>query len=507
MVVALGGLVAGYGCGGSDGDGPPADGPGDGTGIGGDDASTGTTGTEGGVAETDAGASDGAAVVDAGVDSGPVDSGPLSPSYVHYDINHILSTGQSNAVSNGGTPVLSTTQPYANVMFNTGVMTAGSCDGDGCTVYQTPASFLPLVEGDRFFGYAVETMSSALANRITQASRDVFLVGAPKPSHDLLVSLHARSGNPYYCLRKGGCDWWAPKPYIRPFSEALMQINSAKTIAAGLGKSYVVRAVTTLHGETDHYYPTVFPHEGTDGTPNKIKNYADALVEWQADFDSSIKAATGQTINVPLLVAQISGWTNVPYSAILQHQYDAHVRAPGKVVLVTPAYMLPFQNDCLHYTPQSERRLGEYFAKAYNRIVFQGVPWEPVRPRSLTLAGSTLTVVYFVPAPPLVLDTTRVTDPGNFGFEYADASASPATITKVQVSAPDTVTITLSKPPGAATGKRLYYAARSYNPAPPNVCPGPFQGPRGNLRDSDATTSRHGYDLHNWGVQFNLPIP
>lgn len=41
--------------------------------------------------------------------------------YVHFDINHVLSTGQSNSTANGATAILSKTQPYDNVMFDVGV--------------------------------------------------------------------------------------------------------------------------------------------------------------------------------------------------------------------------------------------------------------------------------------------------------------------------------------------------------------------------------------------------
>ena len=36
---------------------------------------------------------------------------------------------------------------------------------------------------------------------------------------------------------------------------------------------------------------------------------------------------------------------------------------------------------------------------------------------------------------------------------------------------------------------------------------GPTTGARGNLRDSDATPSRHGYPLFNWAVHFDEPVP
>jgi hypothetical protein len=51
-------------------------------------------------------------------------------------------------------------------------------------------------------------------------------------------------------------------------------------------------------------------------------------------------------------------------------------------------------------------------------------------------------------------------------------------------------------------GARVRYAST----AQPGTCPGPQSGPRGNLRDSDATASNHGYPLFNWGVQFDAPV-
>src|SRR5207253_2376218 len=108
-----------------------------------------------------------------------------------------------------------------------------------------------------------------------------------------------------------------------------------------------------------------------------------------------------------------------------------------------------------------------------------------------------IAVKFHVPAPPLVLDTERVSNPGNYGFELADGTA----ITSVAVSAPDTVTITLSSPP--SSGAHLRYAFTG-TPGKPG---GSESGPRGNLRDSDATPSRYGRSLYNWSVHFDEAIP
>jgi hypothetical protein len=450
----------------------------------------------------DGGGADGDPAADGGSSSGgdggaDDDDEPAVP-YQHFDINHVISTGQSNSVAHEGRPVLSTTQPYGNLMFDVGVMTSGNCEGEGCRTYQKPSSFVPLVEGDTFW-WPVETMSAGLANQVTKLATEVH----KKPSHDVLVSLHGRNGLTYWCLRKGSCNFVDPS-YLVAYDEGMMQVEDGKRLADAAGKSYVVRAVTVIHGESDDYaYATntqQFPNDGTDGSPQSITSYADGLLEWQRDYEAGIKAITGQTVPVPLLISQFSGWNNIPHSAVTQFQYEAHVRSEGKVVLVAPAYILEWHADCRHYTNHGERQLGEYFAKVYSRIVIEGRRWEPVRPRQITIAGSVVTARFHVPVPPLVLDTDRVTDPGQYGFEVVNEAGANLPIDSVALDGPDTVKITLANPPNGKA--RLRYAFTGV----PNTCPGRFVGPRGNLRDSDATPSQAGYELFNWGVHFEAPI-
>ena len=508
------------------------------------------------------------ASVDADADAPIVDNGPLSTNYKDSDINQILSTGQSNAVASGarpsttipqGTVAITNTQPYANLMFDTGVMTSANCNSAGCLKanYVTPASFVPLVEGDSFFGgsYVVETASSAMANLISRTALDTFEFGAAgRPTypaqHDVMVSLHGRSGNKYVCLRKtaqtdpfraptGDCA----NAYLSAFDEGMRQVQAAHTLATAAGKTHVVRAVTVIHGESDHNGKLGdFPMTGTDGTQNKIKNYTDALVEWQQDYEASSKAITGQTQPVPLFVMGISGWTGPDvyaaepesprYAPLATQQYNAHLAAPGKVILVGPGYFVDqgtrvfpnTQPECLHQSIVGERQVGEYFAKVYAKVVFKGETWEPVRPKTVTRVANVVTVEYHVPVPPLVLDTTLVTAPNkdgfaaeNYGFEYRTGGHSGARIeiTNVTLSGPTTVTITLASTPAGADQRLLY--AQNQRPFDKG-CTGPgvqrngalYQGgARGNLRDSDATPSRYdaGAPLYNWGVIYDVPVP
>ncbi|MDB4939307.1 MAG: Endo,4-beta-xylanase precursor [Labilithrix sp.] len=437
--------------------------------------------------------------------SGPTGNGngegdpPETPiAYVAYDLNHVVSTGQSNSVAHEGRPPISTTQPYDNLMFDVGVMTSGVCEAQGCRDYQKPTSLVPLTEGDTFW-YPVETMSSGLANEATKLAKTKY----GKPSHDILVSLAGRNGLTYWCLRKGGCNFIDPT-YLNAFDENLKQVADGKAIAAAAGKSYVVRMVTAIHGESDDFaYATKtqeFPLDGTDGVAQEIKSYADGLIEWQRDYESNIQKITGQKEAVPLLISQFSGWNDNATSAVTQFQYDAHVKAKGKVVVVTPGYTLEWAGDCRHYTAAGEQHLGEYFGKAYSRIVFEGRRWEPVRPLKVTHAGNAITAKFAVPVPPLVLDTKRVVDPGHYGFEVVDAAGHGVAIANVALAGPDSVTVTLAAP--AAVGQRLRYAFTGV----PHTCPGPTAGARGNLRDSDDTPSQYGHELFNWGLHFEVPV-
>jgi hypothetical protein len=400
-------------------------------------------------------------------------------------------------------------------------MAASSCNGSGCRVFNAPASFVPLVQNDNFYGGGpAETCTSGLANEISYLALQKydFNVRPTYPTkHDVLVSLHGRSGNTYWCLRKGFCNYLenqhaTPPKYISPFAQGMMEVTSAKAIADAAGKSYVVRGVAVIHGESDHYgyvnnggnHPE-FPLNGTDGTVNKIVDYADGLIEWQEDYQASIQAITGQVQPVPLFVLGLTGGNTTPTSQVAQMTLAAHVRAPGKVVYVGPSYPLAVLSDCLHYSSHGERHAGEYFAKVYSKVVFGGENWEPVRPMQITRAGNIVTVKYHVPVPPLAFDTVKVTNPGNYGYGFVD-NGTLVGITSVALAGPDTVTITLAAVP-SGVNMRLRYAQNT--PSPGCIGPGTVYGggARGNLRDSDATPSLYGYDLSNWGAPFELPVP
>ena len=382
--------------------------------------------------------------------------------YRHYELNHILSTGQSLAIGGLGSPVLSSTQPLQNLMFGTGLSSVSS-------------TLSPLVED---FWETMSSGLSSLASTLYQTPHNN--TGTPPPTnrHDTLISIHASAGYPYSLLRKGTAN----------FAQGISQFRTARSIAEKQNKSYIVRCVTNVHGETDHAFQN--------------PDYTNNLIDWQRDYEQAIQS-NGQTDPVPMLHSQMSSFTRyqAATSLIPPAQFEASKQYPRKLPLVMPKYFLSYF-DGIHLTSQGYRHMGEYYGKVYNYVVLEGSCWEPLRPLDARLDGNVVYVRFHVPEPPIVLDTVLVSDPGNFGFEYDDDSGQTPSVTGVRVVDEDTVALTLSGTPSAGARKFVGYAFTGIVGA----LGGPMTGARGCVRDSDATPSRHNGPLYNWAVHFRVGV-
>lgn len=379
------------------------------------------------------------------------------------DVVHLLITGQS--LSNGyGSAVLSTMQPHGNLSFNTGVR-AGAMGLTG---------FIPLVEA--WDGAHGETIASGMANLAGN-----LWAAAGFDARTFLVSAHGVDGFNYSKVKKG----------TPAYTTGMAQVAAGLALATALGQTYEVRAMTAVHGESDHID---YPPEGNT-------SYAANLLEWRADYEADIQAMTGQTTPVRFFYCQVSSWTayGSTHSLIPEQQRRAALENPDRLYLVTPKYFLQY-TDGVHLTGEGTLLLGEYYGKALRRVYLDGLPWAPLGPTGAIVDGVDVVVDFAVPAPPLVFDEVAVTNPGNYGFAFSDASGNPPAISAVALTGPAQVTVTLSGPPGPQA--RLFYAALGQ----PGAAGGPTTGPRGNLRDSDATPSLAGQPLYNWAVHFELPL-
>lgn len=112
-----------------------------------------------------------------------------------------------------GAPATTLTQPFHNLMFNTGVMAGG----------EDLTSFEPLVEGDNIPGskVRVETMSASFANLAWswRAPADC--------ATTILLSNHASGAKSYWQLRRG----------TKYYGNGMAQVRAATDLAKQLGKS------------------------------------------------------------------------------------------------------------------------------------------------------------------------------------------------------------------------------------------------------------------------------
>lgn len=399
--------------------------------------------------------------------------------------NYVLSIGQSLAVGTNGTPVVSTTQPYLNLVNDAGV-TQGNV-GDSTTMLywtsnglgQQAATVTPLVE------FVRETHASGMLNTVSQKAR----AGGYGSAWDAYTTNFGLGATAYADLAKG------TSPYRNAIDTAAFAATVQPAYTTGPARAPYIAVV---HGETDMLSTT----------------YGADVRQWQADFEADLNAAFGTTGTIPMLHSQPSCWTAPgnnntavgvsPYQLLTEYETN-----PTKTLLVCPKYFLTY-SDGVHLGDGAQYRiLGDYYGKAAHQHVVQGVQWSPLRPLTVQRTGAVITVTFAGNVGNLQFDTTNVTDPSGGantkGFEYTDSAGGSVytRIASVVLQGPNQVVITLTADPGANTGRFLSYAYTGT----PGASAGPTTGPRGNLRDSDTFTGQSGTVLPNWCVHFRKAVP
>ncbi len=370
---------------------------------------------------------------------------------------HVLTTGQSLSQGLYSTPAR-TRRPQA------GSRMLAFDWGPAGRVY---TRLVPLVEGG--YPHDGETPAGGIGRSLRAWT-----------GRSVIVSRHGVSGQPYAGLAFG----------TAPFTDGLDQVRAAEALLDAEDRDQLVPAVVVTHGEADAV---------PAGTPTA---YADSLTAWQADYDREIRAITGQTATVRLVIDQVSSFQ--PTSAIPTAQLAA-ARSNPDVVLMGPKYFLGYTPDRIHLTNRSSTVLGEYHAKVLRRLV-AGQGWTPLSPTGITVCPPTrtVTVALHVPVPPVRLDTRSIPAAPGHGFSVVDGGATPATVTGVRVVGGRSLRLTLSRVPVGEV--RVRYAASAPVVAAPRNALGETVGARGNVRDSDPTRGPlSGRALPNWLVHFDDP--
>ncbi|RJO34890.1 hypothetical protein D3X48_15475 [Acinetobacter baumannii] len=357
-------------------------------------------------------------------------------------VNHILFYGQSLSVGATATTILSSSQPYFNVTFDTGPRKDSAAN-----------SVIPLIEqfnNPSSDGYdnRGETCCSGAAN---YASRAMMLENGIDPKDHVIFASTAGHGGYRIDQLEKGTDWY--NFFIEHVSEA-KRLN---------GEDYKVQVVCWVQGEND----------AVSSVQTSYEVYRQKLLKLQSDASADIKAFTGQTDEVKFITYQMS------YAARTwekQALVQLHLcQQSDKFLMATPMYHMPYAIDNIHLTNVGYKWLSAYFGRAYKQLVVDNRKPDFINPKVAQLIGDEIHINFDVPKAPLVLDTTTLALTTDHGFKVL-VNGSKATISNITAQE-DKVILKISEPP---TGEVKVRYALDYLGTGINLT----GGASGNLRDS-----------------------
>lgn len=327
-------------------------------------------------------------------------------------------------------------------------------------------------------GVLGETVCSSYMIALASVVRDKSYGTMPR----LAAAISGTGGVPYDSLKKG----------TSVYSGALARITEIKNAAELQGWQHVVSHVRIIHGESQA--AAVDPIDYTED------GYAAVLRKWVSDYQADISLITGQSNVIPGVVCQMNTGAFNAFEIPLAQLKAANEN--DDIILIGPKYQYPYHDEA-HMLAEGYVKLGEQESRVLLHWM-AGRKWQPLAPESVSLSGTTVTIELnnadaisddiAGAVGDIVLDTTLVSDPGNYGFELTDENIS---ITSVTVIDSNHIAIELSGQP--AVGSYLHYALHESLANAP-------AGPRGRgcIRDSDTRLiSRFDNDyVYNWLVSF-----
>ncbi|HUA66720.1 MAG TPA: dockerin, partial [Alphaproteobacteria bacterium] len=277
----------------------------------------------------------------------------------------------------------------------------------------------------------------------------------------------------------------------RSYAAAMIETRAITRLARAAGKTYGVGAIVVTHGETD---------AGN-------KDYENELYQLWSDYNTDLRAITGQRQKIPMILSQQN--TCADRSASTLAQWKIGVDYPADFVCSCPKYQYP-SPEGIHLTAKGYQLLGEKYGQVYFEKIVLGRNWRPLEPLKATRDGKTITVRYHVPVPPMVWDTNMESPHASVaewkngnGFEVTASDGSRVAIDSVAISGVDVIVTCASDPgPGALVSYAMIGEKKRMQT--------PFPGsPRwGLLHDSDPFIGAvTGQAQPNYGVAFEMRLP
>jgi hypothetical protein len=408
---------------------------------------------------------------------------------IPWDWADIVGTGQSLSVGANASPAVTTTQPFNNLKIDLASVAMPPFDPTNSLF-----KMVPLVEPIRVYGFWApngypgnifgETPHTAMADQITTLVKT-----ASGKDYITVHTVVGESGQAMTALIKGATDTGSSG---RAYAATIFEVTANKRLAAAAGKTFGVGAVIITHGESD----------------SGNHNYENQLYQLWSDYNTDLRAITGQSQTIPMFVSQQHSSGNPGTTDSMVEQWKAGVDYPGSIVCIGPKYHLAYYTDGIHLVAKGYQELGEKNGEVYYQKVVLGNNWQPLQPVSVSVSGRVITVNFNVPVAPLVWDTT-MTAPNQStdtewsngkGFEIIANGSSRIAISSVAISGNSVLVTSGADIP--ATGASVAYA---YTSGGTMRTGGTYRW--GLLRDSDPFVGyTTGVAQPNYCVSFILPL-
>ena len=369
------------------------------------------------------------------------------------DIAVIFSYGQSLSIGADGTPPVTTTQKYDNVMLNTGILSSTT----------VPTSLVPAIEQTQ------ETPASGVGDMVQALIQTENSIDYTKHNYQLGLSATGQGGAPISGLIKSAGN---------PYNYNIQRLTDFKNLANAQNKIAKCLAVFWTQGESDYINKTL------------AADYKTMFTQLVSDLNTDLKAVTKQSEPVKVISYQTQshamyGYAGNPYIAVAQWEMSKTV---ANYHIACPLYWSPYPQ---HQNNIYYKILGAYYGIAYKRIIVDKLDWKPLEPTQLMVQGNVALIKFNVPVGELVFDTSTRAQQANMGFSMVNASGIAYTINSVEIVNQNTVRITAAQAITSNSEVRYGY----------------ING--GNLRDKQGDTlifdpSNINYKMHNWCVIFKL---
>ena len=260
-------------------------------------------------------------------------------------------------------------------------------------------------------------------------------------------------------------DWL--DPMATPWANLRIMAHMHKRIANDLGLRFEIAALIWTHG-----------HSNATASESVYSGY---MGEIQAALNA-LAVDLGQS-DQPLFVT--SGTATSKFGTMRSEVPIAQLnftRLDDDRLFAFPEYQIEIGNDGTHPTVAGYQKMGDLYGMAIREKLFG--TWNDFLASGATGAGTSTVTVALTGADGVVaIDTSVVSDPGNYGFKVYD-DGGEKTISAVSLTGSN-VNLSLTTPLGS--NPRVDYALTGAANAPG----GPTSGPRGCVRDSRSDAHRY----------------